>query len=346
MFTPFGANIAKSNGHKKAIADVTSWVTEELKRYDQKFSEDKYQVMVTEIQCNEPNCVPIETLVIIMLLTESLSPAGTEKVDQTDSPAMTSHAKKQKWADKILVPVKDVTKQDVQDLMCSLFELAEEQEPVIDSGVKQFSMKLALLTEEHVTSADEDSQLLVAMAEVLESAAINIRKRVQTANDPVAESMPSAPVLPQITRVVMTPTVTTTSASATASAASATVVSTSFPSTSATATTATTATAVSSRPESNPVAAIGESAAEPVQQLSVSPSTQAAVEPMVPNPKQASVSVSAPKITITGAEIPTGSTLAPRHKKGGTRPRGCPCCDPDNLDNIVDSLMFSHYPQT
>jgi len=27
------------------------------------------------------------------------------------------------------------------------------------------------------------------------------------------------------------------------------------------------------------------------------------------------------------------------HKKG-VRPRGCPCCDPDNLDNIIDNFMF------
>ena len=30
-----------------------------------------------------------------------------------------------------------------------------------------------------------------------------------------------------------------------------------------------------------------------------------------------------------------------RHEgKGGTRPRGCPCCDPDNIDNIIDNMMY------
>ena len=30
-----------------------------------------------------------------------------------------------------------------------------------------------------------------------------------------------------------------------------------------------------------------------------------------------------------------------RHEgKGGTRPRGCPCCDPDNMDNIIDNIMY------
>ena len=33
-----------------------------------------------------------------------------------------------------------------------------------------------------------------------------------------------------------------------------------------------------------------------------------------------------------------------RHKKGGTRPRACPCCDPDNIDNIVDRMLFLNSP--
>jgi len=33
----------------------------------------------------------------------------------------------------------------------------------------------------------------------------------------------------------------------------------------------------------------------------------------------------------------------PRHIKG-TRPRGCPCCDPDNIDNIIDQIIFNNTP--
>jgi len=32
-----------------------------------------------------------------------------------------------------------------------------------------------------------------------------------------------------------------------------------------------------------------------------------------------------------------------RHSKG-VRPRGCPCCDPDNMENIVDRLLFLNAP--
>jgi hypothetical protein len=35
--------------------------------------------------------------------------------------------------------------------------------------------------------------------------------------------------------------------------------------------------------------------------------------------------------------------LPKRHNKG-TRPRGCPCCDPDNMDNIIDQMLFLETP--
>jgi hypothetical protein len=34
----------------------------------------------------------------------------------------------------------------------------------------------------------------------------------------------------------------------------------------------------------------------------------------------------------------------PRHDKGGVRPRGCPCCDPDNIENIIDKILFLDVP--
>jgi hypothetical protein len=37
------------------------------------------------------------------------------------------------------------------------------------------------------------------------------------------------------------------------------------------------------------------------------------------------------------------SSNTSRHNKG-VRQRGCPCCDPDNVDNIVDKLLFFENP--
>jgi hypothetical protein len=33
-----------------------------------------------------------------------------------------------------------------------------------------------------------------------------------------------------------------------------------------------------------------------------------------------------------------------RHQKGTSRARGCPCCDPDNLENLIDSYLFLETP--
>ena len=44
-------------------------------------------------------------------------------------------------------------------------------------------------------------------------------------------------------------------------------------------------------------------------------------------------------IVVSGEE--SGPKI--RHSKG-VRPRGCPCCDPDNMENIVDKLLFLNAP--
>jgi hypothetical protein len=39
----------------------------------------------------------------------------------------------------------------------------------------------------------------------------------------------------------------------------------------------------------------------------------------------------------------TTDGLPKRHSKG-TRPRGCPCCDPDDIDNIIDKMLSLEAP--
>ena len=40
----------------------------------------------------------------------------------------------------------------------------------------------------------------------------------------------------------------------------------------------------------------------------------------------------------------TASVGIPKRHKKGTRPRGCPCCDPDSIDNIVNKMIFLETP--
>ena len=44
--------------------------------------------------------------------------------------------------------------------------------------------------------------------------------------------------------------------------------------------------------------------------------------------------------TNSNATYYTNNTASKSRHEKGVRPRGCPCCDPDNIDNIVDKLLY------
>ena len=92
MIPSFG--VAKKND-RKLKAQICSWIqksTKRLKNYTNVLQ------MVTEVQCSEPDCVPIETLVILMKNSDG------------------NNSSRAKWTDKILKPLIEVTETDVQDL--------------------------------------------------------------------------------------------------------------------------------------------------------------------------------------------------------------------------------------
>lgn len=68
---------------------------------------------------------------------------------------------------------------------------------------------------------------------------------------------------------------------------------------------------------------------------------------MVSNASQGKAEASSSQQAATKRPAARGAIVAetnifssqPRHSKG-TRQRGCPCCDPDNIDNIVDKMLF------
>jgi len=49
-----------------------------------------------------------------------------------------------------------------------------------------------------------------------------------------------------------------------------------------------------------------------------------------------------PPAVVQAADGETGPRA--RHEKGGVRARGCPCCDPDNIENIIDKILFLDTP--
>lgn len=62
-----------------------------------------------------------------------------------------------------------------------------------------------------------------------------------------------------------------------------------------------------------------------------------------PNPSEISKGVNGGHASLLIGSNTSSLRPAKRHNKG-TRPRGCPCCDPDNIDNILDNMIFLETP--
>jgi hypothetical protein len=265
MFLPTGGKSAEDVARKKAIGQVTRWVNECLQSADREYRADKYQVMVTEIQCYDPGCVPIETLVVILLMNQASD---------------TSKERAERWADKILKPVAEVTVEDVQSLVYNQFQSSADQQ-----------VTTTATTSTHVAEP--------SVAEVQIT-----RVSMKPNNSPAAVvSVGSTSEAVQTEPVVRSSTVTVS-----------TVVTPS----------------------------VGDTL--PVPPALDTMTSEPIIKPIsAPASKSRSVN-SQPMLQLPGGG--GGGTLASRHDKGSTRPRGCPCCDPDNIDNIVDQLLFQHYPQT
>ena len=86
--TGFGIRQTKTSSEKNAVKLITGWLQ---KRLPENSKDDSVQCMVTEVQCNQPDCVPIETLVIVT-------------------------GAKGKWMSKILRPIIEVEESDVKQL--------------------------------------------------------------------------------------------------------------------------------------------------------------------------------------------------------------------------------------
>jgi hypothetical protein len=265
MFLPTGGKSAEDVARKKAIGQVTRWVNERLHTADRDYISDKYQVMVTEIQCNDPGCVPIETLVVILLMKQASD---------------TSKERAERWADKILKPVAEVTVEDVQSLVDNQFQSSADQQ-VTTAAIKSTPIAEPSVVEVQITR-------VIMKPNNLPAAVVSVSS--------TSEALQTEPVVRSST--VTLSTVSTPSVRDTLPVPPA-------------------LDTMTSKPITKPISA--------------------------PASKSRSVN-SQPMLQLPGGG--GGGTLASRHDKGSTRPRGCPCCDPDNIDNIVDQLLFQHYPQT
>jgi hypothetical protein len=266
--------------------------------------------MVTELECNDPGCVPIETLVALI---------GDDA----------------RWTAKVLKPISDVTQQDIRDL-----DLPVPWEKwVIASEQKKNGMKIreTVLRESEdvfrkISELPSDSDKLLAIA-VLQEKCEEIRRSIESFFD-AAISVPMESrndiALNDSAEVTMVPMKPRTAVSAIEVPKEDLKVDYS-----------------SSGPKSSSEQMNLKAAGDVKNEVpSFSVGSIRVANPLPPPITFTGVS-KAPPIGSSGIARALPGAFGPpaRHEKGsGVRPRGCPCCDPDNVDNIVDKLLFLETP--
>jgi hypothetical protein len=259
MFDPSTLKLAL-----KDVNHVRGWLDIALLERCSALRALQYQLMVAETLCAEPDCVPLETVIGVVLIESDLN-TGIEP---------------RKWTTKILKPVAEVLQSDVQEL-----EFPFRLHPDV-----QHCNNLVLAIDDAIKKV-EDIDALVSLKQAIEKSVkeldnkIKIKKSEASIVHVLMTNASSKMLNESISHVVET-------------SQSQLVVSDSY---------TTIQHSFSDVPTSGPVLSKLDN-----------------INKLVPR------------------KLPS-STVIPRHEKGGRR-SGCPCCDPDNLDNIVDKILFMDNP--
>lgn len=257
----------KKQTNREAVDRISGWLTNLVTIKYPFIRKDEIQYAIQEVLCNEPNCAPIETLVVIFLESKLLS----------------NFIQPSRFATKILKPINDVVKSDVDELELPFRFQNHSLQEFIESLEMSVSNTLAIYP---------DKTLVVPLlTRVLEGTIETIKNGQAQKHDDNNSNKKICSR--QITRVEM----------------------------------------ISS--DSNSVNAKEEhsSTMSPITIVSgVSPQSNTSI-PLI-RPDQ-----------LIQTQSAYDQLLKPRHDKEMKR-RGCPCCDPDNLDNLVDKMIFMQQPPT
>lgn len=239
-----------------AISSITKTIVARL-------SVDFANVMVSELQCFDPNCVPIETLIVVLK-------SGKE-------------SKEGRWVHKVLKPVVEVTGQDIEEVIAKYYE---ENNDAWKKAIRNF-------VETTIANNNLDGQVV---SDYLKHLATTVLQPSQIDGPTVKAN--------EIVRVPMQPKSIPISSPAVAST-------------------------VASCPVVVPPVSVPIATPAITRVSMQKPSTSETIT------KVAMVESSA----VPGDSSDTTAMSTTGHLPG-SRQRGCPCCDPDNLDNIIDKMMF------
>ena len=289
MFVPKSSNTTTTSPSVDSTAlrgkqlEIGRWVQQQLQvRFPLLAYQRDYQMMVTEVQCNDPSCVPVETLVAIIL---------------NEDPELLNVISPSKFSTKILKPILEVNEADLEEIEWPFI--------LSDPTLQSFTVQLKKLISSSLIDGGASDQtkdrrkgyIANILNNVASAATLQlIKEEEQRERDKMEAEKRTKEEAERkrkiqeanenITVVKMTNTLTTS-------------------------------------------------------QTSYNPTTATAQIPSLPSSSSTKpTSKVGPALTvIKGGD--EGSK--PRHEKGSRR-RGCPCCDPDNLDNKIDKMMFLDIP--
>jgi hypothetical protein len=314
------------------------------------FIDDNVQIMVAEVECNQEGCVPIETLIVLVGKEEEEVDRSVDSSSKLNDEKNGGKSKRCRWSDKILKPVAEVTEEDVAQLEIPLdWNKPQEAEaaqtdnensgisPTIKAtvldyvnsftsvedklrAIQEFQALFAALEEEETkkmsipaTLANPSGGSTTAIASTFSTQTNAVPSPASSITSPISsisgDVTPASNNSTMVTMVPMMPTTTRTSSNTSSQQAM-------MPSPLA-----------EKEPPNTNIINSNSNASKSVA------TTSASIAPTI------SASGKRPVRTTVISDGTSNSIASERHSKG-TRQRGCPCCDPDNIDNIIDRMMY------
>eukprot|EP01040_Poterioochromonas_malhamensis_P007968 gene7968-8612_t len=289
MFVPKSSNTTTTSPSVDSTAlrvkqlEIGRWVQQLLQvRFPLLAYQRDYQMMVTEVQCNDPSCVPVETLVAIIL---------------NEDPELLNVISPSKFSTKILKPILEVNEADLEEIEWPFI--------LSDPTLQSFTVQLKKLISSSLIDGGSSDRtkdrrkgyIANILSNVASAATLQLIKEEEQRERDKMEAEKRTKEEAERKRKIQ---------------------------------------------EANEnITVVKMTNTSTISQTSYNPTTATAQIPSLPSSSSTKpTSKVGPALTVIKGGDEGGK---PRHEKGSRR-RGCPCCDPDNLDNKIDKMMFLDIP--
>lgn len=165
MFDPSKTLLSKKS--KEDVAKISNWVITFLHSSEV----IPTNVMVTEIACQDPTCVPIETLVIVFGPTA-------------------------RWTGKVLKPMSDVTEMDIRQLFLSDEVLSVMEKPVSNLTIETSTSGRILAELAEIEDESERCKSIDALLDLLRAQKLALTMNHNESNPLVSTNSANIPAVP------------------------------------------------------------------------------------------------------------------------------------------------------